>query len=199
MKLVIFDMGNVFVDFDWQVVCSAFGRLPEVSVENFNNVLTHARFSDYERGKISTEVFVQELNALLNTQLTVSQFGECWNASLGEDPDMATLLDSVRKKVPLYLLSNTNESHFEFVEHNYKVSRHFHELILSYEVGYAKPEPEIYHEILKRSGLQPYECLFIDDLSTNIEAARAVGINTIQFRGIDDLKLRLPQFGVALA
>jgi putative hydrolase of the HAD superfamily len=197
MKLVVFDMGNVFIDFNWETVCSEFSQIPEISEKMFKNVTAHAIYKDYERGKISTEAFVDELNRLFKTKLTVSQFTQCWNASFAEDTDMAILLESVSQKVPLYLLSNTNESHFDFLEENYNVSRHFQELILSHEVGYAKPEPEIYHEILKRSGLQPFECLFIDDLAVNIEGAQAVGINTIHFRGIDDLRERLPQFGLS--
>lgn len=196
MKLVIFDMGNVFIDFDWQLVCAEFSRLAKVPEEEFKVVNRHAIYFDYERGRISTEQFVRQLNSLLNSKFTVGEFADCWNISFAEDPEMATLLESISQKVPLYLLSNTNESHFDFIEDNYRISRHFQELILSHEVGCAKPEPEIYHEILKRSGLQPYECLFIDDLAPNIEAAKAVGINTIHFRGINDLKERLPQFGL---
>jgi glucose-1-phosphatase len=196
MKLVVFDMGNVFIDFSWETVSAEFCKLTGLSEKTFRTAITHALFAKYERGKISTKDFIQELNTLFNTELTVDQFTACWNASFAEDPEMATLLANISKQVPLYLLSNTNENHFQFLEYSYKVSRHFQELILSHEVGFAKPEPEIYHEILKRSGLQPYECLFIDDLSDNIEAARSLGINTIHFRGIDDLKKRLPQFGV---
>jgi FMN phosphatase YigB (HAD superfamily) len=50
--------------------------------------------------------------------------------------------------------------------------------------------------VLKRSGLKAEECLFVDDLPGNIEAARKLGMNTIRFIGIDDLKTRLASFGI---
>ena len=59
----------------------------------------------------------------------------------------------------------------------------FDHLIFSYEVGSAKPEPEIYLEALKRAGSQPEKCLFVDDLLVNIETAKEMGMKTIHYKG----------------
>jgi len=98
---------------------------------------------------------------------------------------------------PLYLLSNTNENHYSFLQSNFNVARHFEELILSYEIGAQKPEHKIYAEVLKRSGLPGTEIAFFDDLVTNIEAAKSAGIeNSFLFTGIHDLKKDLQILGV---
>jgi HAD superfamily hydrolase (TIGR01509 family) len=110
---------------------------------------------------------------------------------------MAAFLGELGQKYPLYLLSNTNEVHYAHLQGNFNVARHFKELILSFQVGLAKPNRLIYEEVLKRSGLSAAECIFIDDLAVNIAAARdLVGMHTIQFVGIDDLKVRLAEYGV---
>jgi putative hydrolase of the HAD superfamily len=78
------------------------------------------------------------------------------------------------------------------------VERHFDELILSYKVGCSKPEAEIYREVLKRAGKPASDCLFVDDLECNIQAAAALGMHTIHFRGVADLKQKLTELGFAV-
>jgi HAD superfamily hydrolase (TIGR01509 family) len=152
----------------------------------------------YEKGTISTSDFLSQVNSTLKTDLDLSEFTQLWNATLEEDQEMAELMEILARARPLYLLSNTNENHFEYLQNRYNIERHFTELILSYKVGHSKPEAEIYAEVFKRSGLQPAECLFIDDLKTNIEAAQDLGMKTILYTGAQALKQKLPDFGVGV-
>jgi putative hydrolase of the HAD superfamily len=78
----------------------------------------------------------------------------------------------------------------------FKLSELFDDLILSYELGFCKPEPEIYHEALRRGGVTANQCLFIDDLAENVRGAEAIGMRTIQFQGFDDLNARLRKLGM---
>jgi epoxide hydrolase-like predicted phosphatase len=57
----------------------------------------------------------------------------------------------------------------------------FHHSIFSYEVGMAKPDPEIYKLILKRLDVKPEQAIFVDDMAENIQAANQLGIHGIQF------------------
>jgi putative hydrolase of the HAD superfamily len=132
------------------------------------------------------------MNGKMNTALTVEEFTALWNATFEEDLEMAALLGELGKKYPLYLLSNTNEVHYAHLEGSFNVSRHFKESLLSFQIGAAKPHRAAYQVILDRSKLQPEEILFVDDLAVNTTAARdTVGLRTIQFVGIEDLKQRL--------
>lgn len=199
LKLLVFDMGHVFVDFDWEVVCAGFMKASGKTREDLKQVMYHCAKLGYETGKIGTAGFLAELNKQLGTQITQDQFCAIWNASFHENVEMAELLGVLREQRPLYLLSNTNEVHYEHLQGSFNVARHFNELILSYEVGAAKPDHVIYHEVLKRSGYAPAECLFVDDLEPNIRAAQEVGINTIHFKGAADLKTRLSAMGFKVA
>jgi glucose-1-phosphatase len=196
IKLLVFDMGGVFIRYEWEAVCRGFSQAAGISNEEFELRFLQANNYHYERGKISTAELVSRLNPVLGLNLTEAEFTVLWNTSLDEDKEMTALFKELRQKFPLYLLSNINDSHFTFIENQFNISRHFDELILSHEVGHVKPEPEIYHEVLKRSGMKPHHCLFIDDLQPNVEGARAIGLNAFQFIGLDDLRVKFNEFGI---
>ena len=197
MKLLVFDMGHVFIDFEWMAVCEGFCNHAGISFTDFKPILKHLASLGYERGEISTKNFVRELSDKLNKPLTIDEFSRIWNLTFRENLEMATLLGNLKAHCPLYLLSNTNENHYSFLQSNFNVARHFEELILSYEIGAQKPEHKIYAEVLKRSGLPGTEIAFFDDLVTNIEAAKSAGIeNSFLFTGIHDLKKDLQILGV---
>jgi 5-amino-6-(5-phospho-D-ribitylamino)uracil phosphatase len=198
IRLLVFDMGHVFIRFSWDAVCQAFCQHAQITADEFRLVLNDVKRLGYEQGKISTENFVAEMGSYFKTGLTQEQFARLWNTSLEEDPEMADLLTKLSRTYPLYLLSNTNECHYTHIQTTFNVARHFQEHILSYKVGHTKPEPEIYHEIFKRGNVKPSECIFVDDLAINIEAGQELGMHTILFQGVDDLKSRLAIFGIVV-
>ena len=195
LQVLVFDMGHVFVDFDWEVVCAGFCGVSKKTRDELRQVLAHCATLGYESGKIDTAGFLAELNKGLGTDLSISEFKALWNASFHENQEMAELLCTLKEQVPLYLLSNTNEIHYDFLNDTFNVSRPFNQLILSYKVGHSKPAHPIYHEVMRRSGLPADKHLFVDDLAPNIRAAQEVGLNTIHFQGASDLKERLSKFG----
>lgn len=196
VNLLVFDMGHVFVDFEWEAVCQGFCDHAGITREEFKPILKHVGSLGYESGLVKTDFVLAEINRVANLTMTEEEFHKLWNATFRENQEMAALLQALKKDRPLYLLSNTNESHYTYLDREYNVARHFEELILSYLVGSSKPEEAIYQEVLKRSGLPAEECLFVDDLPANIEAAQKLGMQTIQFVGIEDLKERLTAHGI---
>ncbi len=195
MKLLVFDMGHVFIDFEWETVCKGLCARSGYTSEQLRGVMLSVSKLGYESGLIDTVGFLTELNRQLGTELNREDFTKIWTESFRENAEMAQLLTQLKAQCPLYLLSNTNEVQYEWLQTTYNVARHFEELVLSYKVGCCKPDLAIYREVLKRSGIPAQDCLFVDDLEANIEAATTLGMNTIQFRGVPDLKLRLQHLG----
>lgn len=201
IKLIVFDMGHVFVDFEWEDVCLGFCKRAGISREEFAPVLKHIGSLGYENGHIDTAIFLAALNEHVIAHgkaepIAHDEFQILWNATFRENSEMAELMKQLKESHRLYLLSNTNESHWHYLNDNFAVSRHFEELVLSYEIGHSKPQPEIYHEVLRRSGTPAAQCLFIDDLPQNIKAGAEVGMNVIHFQGVDDLKEKLRHYQV---
>lgn len=196
IEVLVFDMGHVFVDFDWEEVCLGFCRRAEISMDEFKPILKHIASLGYETGHINTQGLLDQIQRVSQIKLAKDEFKDLWNATFRENDDMSALLQELKLNYPLYLLSNTNECHWQYLESNYRVSRHFDHLVLSYEVGLAKPDHRIYHEVVNKSGRRPESCLFIDDLKANVEAARAVGMQAIQFQNHGDLVSELAELGI---
>jgi putative hydrolase of the HAD superfamily len=196
IKLLVFDMGHVFVDFEWESVCQGFCDSAKIDREYFDPILKRIGALGYERGKVDTAGLIEALYDMIGIRYSQSEFNSLWNHTFRENEEMALLLQKLKGQRPLYLLSNTNECHWDYLEQNYKVSRHFDELILSYKIGHIKPQREIYEHVLTRSGMEAKDCLFIDDLEQNVAAGSDVGMHTIHFRGAADLKNKLQEIGL---
>lgn len=112
------------------------------------------------------------------------------------DPELAELIHSLRPRYKTGLLSNCWPSLRSTLQHQ-QLDGLFDALVLSCEVGAAKPDPRIYQEALRQLGVAPYEAVFIDDLPANIEGARALGLQAIPFRDTPSLKRALKALGVS--
>ena len=91
----------------------------------------------------------------------------------------------------MILLSNTNAIHFPWIQQTYPLLRHFHDLVLSYEVKAMKPHPDIYRAAIARAGCRPEECFYTDDIAEFVEGARALGIDAVQFENAAQLEREL--------
>jgi HAD superfamily hydrolase (TIGR01509 family) len=70
--------------------------------------------------------------------------------------------------------------------------------VFSGELGVVKPDAKIYQVCLEGLSVAPEECLFIDDVAVNVEAARTFGIESLQFKSIDELAVQVGQYSPAL-
>jgi putative hydrolase of the HAD superfamily len=104
----------------------------------------------------------------------------------------------LRKNYKLFLLSNTNIIHRKFGWDHYNFLKNFDKLFLSYEVGFAKPEEEIYQLVIHSIDLNPSEVLYIDDIEEYVNAAKNLGWNAVQFKSNEKLIEDLKGFNVIL-
>src|SRR6266566_2315400 len=110
----------------------------------------------FESGQVPPEQFVEQLCAILSLRLEYARFCEIWSSIFLPDtliPD--SLLEGLRRRYRLLLLSNTNAIHFGMIRDTYPLLRHFDEYVLSYEIGVLKPSPLIYEEALARARCEP--------------------------------------------
>ena len=106
-----------------------------------------------------------------------AQFDAAYSDMFTPNPDVCPLPALLKPRYRLLLLSNTNELHArQFLRQFADVLAPFDALVLSHEVGVRKPDPRIYEHCRRLAGRPAEECLFIDDLPSNVEAAgRAAG------------------------
>lgn len=190
----IFDMGGVLVDVDQQQSIEAFKRFGLDEAEQWiDRYQQSGVFEELELGNISSEVFCSKIRHLSHDMLTNEQVIDCWNRMLGEvKPWKLDLLLSLRKRYMVYLLSNTNPIHWDFVcknlfrYHGFDVHDFFEEEYLSYKMHLAKPSKEIFQATLNCAGIMPSETMLIDDSPANCEAARSLGMQVFCPKDSDD-------------
>ncbi len=97
-------------------------------------------------------------------------------------PDTVTLIKELKEQgYKLYILSNFCRESFNLIrERNPEFFALFDGIVISADVGFIKPDPNIYHYLLTTHNIDPRTACFIDDLTVNLEAARQLGIHTIQ-------------------
>ncbi len=198
IKTVIFDLGKVIVPFELKRGYAALQPHCDLAPEELPQRIAAANIVvPFEEGRISPEDFVQRLSKTLGLKIEYDHFCELWSSIFLPDPLISEdLLAGLRRRYRLLLLSNTNAIHFDMIRRNYPILRHFHDFILSYEVGAMKPDPRIYQAAIDRAGCRPQECFFTDDMPGFVEAARQAGIDAVQFQSAAQIEQELRSRGI---
>lgn len=184
IRNIIFDLGGVLLNIDPKKTIEAFGRLGMQQLVGDKGLsYDHDIFYLMEQGQITPDEFRNGVRQLLPTQATSEAIDTAWTAMLLDFPAIRVeLVKNLRKDYKIYLFSNTNAIHVEKYhsifrnQHGFEVSTLFEKDFYSNEIGYRKPSPESYQEIIRLSGINPEESLFIDDSLPNVEAAIASGL-----------------------
>jgi FMN phosphatase YigB (HAD superfamily) len=198
IEALLFDLGKVIVDFDFERGMRQFAAKTPLSREEFERVIwDKAWIRRYERGEISTEEYHRHLCENGKLGMAIEEFREAWSGVFLPElilPEL--LLMNLKQRYPLILVSNTNEAHAAFIAKQYTVFDHFGHRILSHEVGSLKPDSGIYEEAIRVSGKAPEALFFTDDREENIEAALQLGIRAHLFRSVSGLVDALGEHGV---
>ena len=104
---------------------------------------------------------------------------------------VADFIQSLRPHFQTAILSNAGDQDRQIFNEAYCIEDLVDTVIISAEVGLAKPDPRIYHLALDRLGVQPGETVFVDDLQDNVEAARQLGIRALQFQSNDQILMEI--------
>ena len=185
-KNIIFDLGGVILNIDYNLTVEAFKKL---GLKDFQNLYSQASqsnlFDAYEVGNISSEKFIDELQHTVGMSISKQSIIEAWNSMLLDLPkERIELLTSLKTKYKTYLLSNTNEIHkiayCNYLKNTYKFndfSTFFEKQYLSFEIGMRKPNKEIFEFVVNENKLNKEETLFIDDSIQHVIGAREMGLD----------------------
>lgn len=188
LDTIIFDLGEVIVDLDPQAVISEFSRLTHADGNEVRNLIVQSNYlNEYETGQLTDQQFVDAVNTLFNTSVTLEEFRYAWNLMIKEIPDRRlALLKKLMETHQVLLLSNTNNMHEERFDKQVKkqtgqrMKDHVHTAYYSHHMGHRKPDRSIYEVVIAEQQLNPAKTLFLDDRIENINAAKQVGLQAIQ-------------------
>ncbi len=182
IKNLILDFGDIFINLNKSATTKAMKQygFSEITPELDN------LFKDYEKGLVTSDSFLKTTQRLF-PRATKTDLKNAWNAILLDFPDYRLeFLEklAVSKKYRLFLLSNTNDIHIEFVKAQMGTQKYehfkncFEVFYLSYEIGMRKPDSEIFEFVLKENNLIAEETLFVDDTRENTDVAHLLRIQT---------------------
>ncbi|MEO5582099.1 MAG: HAD family phosphatase [Saprospiraceae bacterium] len=204
IKNIIFDLGNVIIDLDIPRTTQEMGRLMR-HPDKQNEVWTALQptFHLYETGLISDELFINAFIQHARPQVYAQQVIRAWNAMLIDIPvERLQFLTELKKLgYQIYLLSNTNGIHLEWVN-NYMNKHHrvaslepwFDKTYYSHLMRKRKPDTACFKYVLEDAGLDQEETLFIDDIHENIIGAQEAGIRGLHLTGGHDIVSALKSY-----
>jgi putative hydrolase of the HAD superfamily len=198
IEVLLFDLGKVLIDFDFERGMREFVSRTSLAREDFEAVILYPNWvRRYEHGEISTSDFLHYLREHGKLDMNLGEFHDAWSSVFLPGlivPEQ--LIASLKARYPLILVSNSNESHARFAVENYPILRYFDHRIFSHEVGSMKPDSRIYEAAIAAAGKPPQALFFTDDREENIESAAKLGINAHRFQSVLNLVKALQNHGV---
>jgi putative hydrolase of the HAD superfamily len=199
INTIIFDLGGVLLNLDLQRSMESFGALGLDAKSWFTNEsrensaggalcegIVASKITDlYQTGKITTEEFLSEVLKGCRKGTTTKEVAAAWNAMLLDIPmkKLDVLKRLRRTGYKVYMLSNTNEEHWRYLEESVfpePVLNYFDGIYLSQVLGMSKPDRRVFERVLKDIGSEAEECLFVDDTMANCKAAACLGLHTFK-------------------
>jgi putative hydrolase of the HAD superfamily len=198
IRTIVFDFGNVLAFFDHGRAVARLAEHTDLDPVELALILYGSAIEDaYERGAIDTAEYVCE--AKLNGRLTCSdaEFVAAFGDIFWRNDEVCDLIPRLKPKYRVVLASNTTRAHFDaYAKQFADVLAHFDHLGTSFAARARKPETAFFAHIQQHANAERGECVFIDDLPTNVEAAERFGWKGIVYRTDGALADKLRAAGV---
>ncbi len=198
IKNIVFDIGNVLLR--WDPLSVVENMFP---AEHDPILLTQQLFkSDWwlaiNRGEITEKELIQKYHELYDIDLPQLNNLMCAiRESLLPIRGSFDLLEKLyQSNYPLYALTDNTHEIMAYLKQKYDFWQKFKGVVVSAEIGYLKPSPLIYQNLLETYHLFPEETLFMDDILANVEGAKSVNMQALQFIDVEQCRRSLIQLGV---
>lgn len=184
IKNIIFDMGRVLLKFDPYVSLNTYCENKEDIDLLYKELFEGPEWIMADEGKITNGQRFELVRERVPERLhrTLKLVVENWDMCMEPVEGALGFYARVKEKgYHTYVLSNACNRFYGYFPKHYDLES-FDGVVVSSDVKMIKPNPAVYEYILKKYGLKPEECLFIDDVEANVKAAEAVGIKGFVFK-----------------
>ena len=202
MKAIIFDLGNVLIDFDHSIAAARISKHTNKTPQEIYNFFFDSPLTAlFEEGKISEKDFYLEVKKSLDLKISYEEFLPIWNEIFflsEKNKAVQFLAKALKKKFKIAVLSNINWLHYEYINKNYPVFGIFDYVFLSCELKSKKPDLGIYKVAMETLGVLPQETFYTDDRADLIEESLKLGMKSFIFKDSEKLKKDLASCGIHL-
>lgn len=181
IEAVLFDIGNVLLNFDYQRTVRSLSEHTGVSPEDLAKVLEDLHFA-HETGELSQLGYFEEVARRTGFAESEEVFHKAFSDIFTPNEPMWELVRPLFGKVPVYLFSNTSARHEQWIFEKYPEMSQFDGSFFSWRLGCMKPDREYYRKSLSTLPFPPEKIAYFDDLEPNILQGREWGLQAITYR-----------------
>jgi putative hydrolase of the HAD superfamily len=200
-SLIYFDLGNVLLKFDHQIGCRQIAELTGLAADEVSQMLFAEGLEvRYERGEIDSRQFYELFCARSGTRPEYEAWQHAGSAIFELHVPVVPVLAHLKYAGHrLGVLSNTCENHWHYLSSGRYcvIPSYFDVFALSFQVKALKPAPEMYQAAARLAGVEPADIFYMDDRAENVDGARAVGFDAVQFTSAHELARALRERGVS--
>tara|TARA_B100001996_G_scaffold381497_1_gene371042 strand:+ start:884 stop:1513 length:630 start_codon:yes stop_codon:yes gene_type:complete len=196
---IFFDIGGVLIDIHPKKTFKYIGKCIGLSSKDIELSFPINSHEKYEKGEISDRKWYEAVFKSLpvGSNLKEKDFWLAWRLFLGKQTNVIEILRLLKKHYSVWLLSNTNPRHIEDeIKIKYDFPNEIDGAIYSFEVGKMKPDPEIFYVAVNSANTKFENCVFIDDLKSNVDSAKKIGILSFQYVSTNQLIRDLINHGI---
>jgi 2-haloacid dehalogenase len=201
VSAVVFDLGGVLIDWDPRYLYRSLFDGDDAAMDRF---LATVCTPEWNRGQDAGRPWSEAIAALIAEHPEhadlIRAFWDRWPETLGDAiaPTVDVLADLRGAGVPLYALSNWSAETFPLARPRYPFLDWFDGIVISGEVGAAKPDRRIYEALIERHALDPASLAFVDDVPANVAAAEGLGMRGVTFTSAPALRRDLEALGLPI-
>ncbi len=185
IRSLIFDMGNVLLDYNPRVCLDLYLEREDDKKRMMTELFSGPEWIEKDRGRITDQEMEKSVAQRLPARLhgPLRQCVENWQICMKPLKGAKEFLTAVKQAgYGVFLLSNASQKIYDYFP-SFLPFDFFDGAVISSDVHLLKPDPAIYRHLLEKYRLDPAECLLIDDRADNLEGAASVGIKGFLFEG----------------
>ncbi len=178
----IFDMNGILLDYDIRTIKQKVSNATNIPFEEIHKTWVDEKYVQNEKGHLSSEDYYKHYSSKVSLNWTYDQWVKEWTDIVTVNQAGDKLFKILRKKFPVYILSNLGEHHkiaAEGFDPDFWKRANYN--FLSYELGLIKPDSNIYLKACKEIDYKPEDCYFFDDKIENVEGAQEAGLQAFHF------------------
>ena len=203
VKYIIFDFGGVFLNLDGNHsgIPAQLAEIFKIPIDQANKIWGENKV-DLLTGRETPKNFINKINNLLKFSIDIEQADQKWEAlnkmeKSHIDWDLVEYVEGLKNNYQIHMLTDTIAVNTGNSDWFGDISKHFHNIFKSFEIGHRKPDKESFLYVLKKIGATPDECVFVDDFQKNVDAANELGLKGILYTNLNQLKTDLSAIGLA--
>jgi epoxide hydrolase-like predicted phosphatase len=198
IKVIIFDWGDVLHYVNVQGYCNELARKHKVDKAVLREQ-NRIEIMKLNRGLTNDDEFIANINRELNIKIGKKEARDVmFSKYIKPNKGILPIIEKLKESYSLHILSNLTPQSVKYIRKNTSFHQIFDRMWFSCEEKLAKPDPLLFKRVLGHIKSKPGECLFIDNLQRNLDAADKLGMKTILFKNNTQLKKDLKKQGIKI-